>query len=402
MKQVTIATRGRRYDTDRPQCLCCCREVAPVEEVDEREDPQHDERDEDQTVSGTTARRSLVLLAELRSIVDGSVQPPPIPADRYINGSEIMRLRGFRARLRGGSESNDAEPARLPERPIGRYVLALVLIAVLAVLSTFTTYRALSAQEKDATVLEYGLRQGYLATRVADLVGQVVDGVSEPLHDELVASTGEIVQIHDVLHGRRPRAWHSRSRDTAVGDLLDEAGVALEGFLAVTDQAVAAIDRQGRAPTIIVEGLNEAAGQYGLAMQRVVSSYLRVSGEQVVALEQTEYFLLAATLVLLVLEGLFLFRPAVRNLKQSWTENTEAHRFERELDQQRLSYLARYDALDRAHQPDVVLRSARKRGGQGTTRRLGGRPHVPRPRRIQGCQRSARPCGRGCAPPTGR
>ena len=170
-----------------------------------------------------------------------------------------MRLRGFRARLRGGSESNAAEPARLPERPIGRYVLALVLIAVLAVLSTFTTYRALSAQEQDATVLEYGLRQGYLATRVADLSAQVVDGVSEPLHDELIASTGEIVQIHESFLDGDPDLGIPAIGGTAIGGLLDEAGVALEGFLVATDQAVAAIDRQGRAPTVIVEGLNEAA-----------------------------------------------------------------------------------------------------------------------------------------------
>ena len=256
-----------------------------------------------------------------------------------------MRLRGFRARLRGGSETNAAEVARLPERPIGRYVLALVLIAVLAVLSTFTTYRALSAQEQDATVLEYGLRQGYLATRVADLSAQVVDGVSEPLHDELTASTEEIVRIHGSFLNGDPDLGIPALAGTVVGSLVDEAGVALDEFLAATDRAVAGIDLQGRAPTVVVESLNEAAAEYALAMQRVVSSYLRVSGEQVVALEQTEYFLLAATLVLLVLEGLFLFRPAVRNLKQSWTENTEAHRFERELDQQRLSYLARYDAL---------------------------------------------------------
>ena len=245
-----------------------------------------------------------------------------------------MRLRGFRARLRGGSESNAGEPARLPERPIGRYVLALVLIAVLAVLSTFTTYRALSAQEKDATVLEYGLRQGYLATRVAELSAQIVDGGSGPLYDELVASTGEIVRIHESFLDGDPALGIPALRGTAAGSLLEDAGVELEGFLTATDQAVAALERQGRAPVIFVENLGEAAALYGLTMQRVVTSYQRVSGEQVVDLEQTEYFLLAATLVLLVLEGLFLFRPAVRNLKQSWTENTEAHRYERELDQQ--------------------------------------------------------------------
>lgn len=233
----------------------------------------------------------------------------------------------------------------MPERPIGRYVLALVLIAVLAVLSTFTTSRALSAQEQDATVLEYGLRQGYLATRVADLSSQAVDGVSDPLRAEMTAAENELVQIHEAFLEGNEVLGIPAMQDTAVASLLDEAGVDLEQLLASTDRAEAAVDDRGTIPLVMVESIQESSEAYGLVMQRVVSSYLRISGEQVIALEQTEYFLLAATLVLLVLEGLFLFRPAVRNLKQSWTENTEAHRFERELDQQRLSYLARYDAL---------------------------------------------------------
>ena len=256
-----------------------------------------------------------------------------------------MRLRGFRARVRGESNSNAGPTTRLPQRPIGRYVLALVLIALLAVLSTFTTYQALSAQEKDATVLEYGLRQGYLASRVADLSGQVVDGVSEPTVAEMTAALVEIERVHESFVTGDSDLDLPPMENAAIVALLDEAAETLDTLTAATNQALEAVEDRGRAPASDVEAAQEAATAYGLAMQRVVSGYLRASGDEVLALEQTEYFLLAATLVLLVLEGLFLFRPAVRNLRQSWTENTEAHEFERELDQQRLSYLARYDAL---------------------------------------------------------
>ncbi len=256
-----------------------------------------------------------------------------------------MRLRGFRARVRGESNSNAGPTTRLPQRPIGRYVLALVLIALLAVLSTFTTYQALSAQEKDATVLEYGLRQGYLASRVADLSGQVVDGVSESTVAEMTAALVEIERVHESFVTGDSDLDLPPMENAAIVALLGEAAETLDTLTAATNQALEAVEDRGRAPASDVEAAQEAATAYGLAMQRVVSGYLRASGDEVLALEQTEYFLLAATLVLLVLEGLFLFRPAVRNLRQSWTENTEAHEFERELDQQRLSYLARYDAL---------------------------------------------------------
>jgi len=46
-----------------------------------------------------------------------------------------MRGFGSRFRKRGASQSSKGGSARLPQRPIGRYVIALVLIGVLAVLS---------------------------------------------------------------------------------------------------------------------------------------------------------------------------------------------------------------------------------------------------------------------------
>ena len=138
-----------------------------------------------------------------------------------------MGLRGIRARVRGESESNDRPNARLPERPIGRYVLALVLIALLAVLSTFTTYQALSSQEKDATVLEYGLRQGYLASRVADLSGQVVDGVSEPIREEMTAALDEIVRVHESFVNGDPDLDFPPMEEAAIVALLTVAYVTI-------------------------------------------------------------------------------------------------------------------------------------------------------------------------------
>ncbi len=248
-------------------------------------------------------------------------------------------------RGRAASNSDSDGPARLPERPIGRYVLALVLIGMLAVLSTFVTHRALSAKARDATVLEYGLRQGYLAARVAELSTLAVGGLPQALNTEFVETVEEISRVHDAFVGGDPELDVPAMTNTDTESFLIEARVALDAFLSTADRVKRAVDVGGIPASVEVEAVTDASAGYGLAMQRVVASYLRTSGEQVVALEQTEYFLLVATLALLVLEGLFLFRPAVRSLQRSWTESSEAHRSERELDQQRLNYLARYDSL---------------------------------------------------------
>lgn len=228
---------------------------------------------------------------------------------------------------------------------MGRYVLALMLIGVLAAMSTLVTHRAFSAKAQDATVLEYGLRQGYLAARVAELSTLAVAGLSQPLGTELNESVEEISRVHDAFIVGNPELDLPAMSNVENEEFLIEASASLDAFLSTADRVERAVEVGGMPPSAAAESVGEAAVEYGLAMQRVVASYLRASGDQTVSLEQAEYALLLATLVLLVLEGLFLFRPAARSIKRSWKATSEAHRSERELDQQRLNYLARYDSL---------------------------------------------------------
>ncbi|MCP4303930.1 MAG: EAL domain-containing protein [bacterium] len=55
--------------------------------------------------------------------------------------------------------------------------------------------------------------------------------------------------------------------------------------------------------------------------------------------------LLLVMLLLIVLEALLLFRPAVRDVRKEWEKSVAEHETERAEDQQKLSYLARYDPL---------------------------------------------------------
>ncbi len=256
-----------------------------------------------------------------------------------------MRGFGSRFRRRGVSQSSKGGSARLPQRPIGRYVTALVLIGVLAVLSTMVTYGALRSQEQDGTVLEYGLRQGYLAARVAELSEEATTGLSAPLRSELAATTDEIKRVHEAFGSGDEEMGIPPLRGTGIQGNLDDAGDVLNGFLVKVDRVQHAVDADRAVSPFTADVVAQSAADYGIAMQTLATSYLRTSGEQVAAVEQMEYVLLLTTLILLVLEGLFLFRPAVRKLRESWVESSEAHRSEREIDQQRLNYLARYDSL---------------------------------------------------------
>ncbi|MGA9597720.1 MAG: EAL domain-containing protein [Acidimicrobiia bacterium] len=67
--------------------------------------------------------------------------------------------------------------------------------------------------------------------------------------------------------------------------------------------------------------------------------------DRVAGLRITQLVLLSVMLLLLILEGLFLFRPAVRDVRKEWEQRAAEHESARAQDQQKLSYLARYDPL---------------------------------------------------------
>lgn len=236
-------------------------------------------------------------------------------------------------------------PSDMPDRPAGRYVLALALIAVFAILSTLITSGALSRQEEGANVLKYGLGQGALSAQVVRLTANAAAGGS--VDPETIDETMErIILVHNAfLEGDEDRGLPAMSEVTEVQVALATADIALNDFVAATAAGTATMEA-GNLPTAAqATAVVETADGYSLTMTNLVGQHSRLSAERVSALQATEYFLLAATIILLILEALFLFRPAAQNIRDSWEESSEAHAFERELDQQRLNFLARYDPL---------------------------------------------------------
>ena len=258
------------------------------------------------------------------------------------------------------SEHTDAEadaaarrepttPSDIPDRPAGRYVLALVLIAVFAVLSTLITSGALGRQKEGAAVLEEGFSQGNRSDRVVRLIDIAEAGTGDSA--AITVAMNEIVAVHVAFQDGEPVTVAGRPIDlpalgeTEVQPALTIAARALGALVEATEAVVFTIDAGAVPSAQQVLAVATAADGYSEAMAVVVAEHGRISNDRVAALQQTEYFLLAATIILLALEALFLFRPAAKSVRASWEESSEAHAFERELDQQRLNFLARYDPL---------------------------------------------------------
>jgi diguanylate cyclase (GGDEF)-like protein len=119
-----------------------------------------------------------------------------------------------------------------------------------------------------------------------------------------------------------------------------------------------------------LDELAASASSFDAHMGTVLFQFQIEAEDRVVALKQLQYLLLSATLVLLLVEGIFLFRPAAKRLRARWRERDVAHSSERELDQRRMSYLARYDPLTGLI--NRTLFSDRIQGAVARARRDGG------------------------------
>ncbi len=191
-------------------------------------------------------------------------------------------------------------PDPLPRPLTFRYVGALLAIAGLLLAGQLVVQSVLDRQQGDARVVNLAGRQRMLSQRLCMLL--------------LAADRdAELARVAD--------EWQT-SQDTLRARGNSEAIRAL----------FAQIDGDQRAMLAAARG--EVAAQVALAhqdaflagMDRIVAEYEREARERVVGLRYIELALFGLALAVIVLEGAFVFRPAVRALRVYLTQRDRAER----------------------------------------------------------------------------
>jgi len=244
--------------------------------------------------------------------------------------------------------SADVVPKRpfgrsVPQRPFGRYVVALGAIGLLAIASTLITSTALSRQEKDAGVISTAANQVLLSRQVTEAareleVGNSAAGTLKKSLDQLTRADADLrygdAQV-GIPGGLSPELEELyRSLKPHYSALVNRAS----GIL-VLDEAGLPVGHEQ------VEALAADAELYETAMGSIVFRYQTEAEARVANLRVLEYALLSLTIIVLIIEALFLFRPAATATRRRWEEQLASHLSEREDDQRRVSYLARFDPL---------------------------------------------------------
>ncbi|ARE42109.1 diguanylate cyclase/phosphodiesterase (GGDEF & EAL domains) with PAS/PAC sensor(s) [Rhodovulum sp. P5] len=230
-----------------------------------------------------------------------------------------------------------------------RYVFAIGLILVFLGSAHLVNLHSIKASEADAETINVSGRQRMLSQRVVFLAEHAVQD-PDPVYDaELVLAVGQFADGHAWLLKNALRSPEARALyfdpdgprlDRQVAEFLRLS----KEFLALRDQPASALpvlrQMEDMAIADLLESLNAA-----------VTLFEAEATERTARLEQMHHLALQLTLLILVLEAIFVFWPAQRTVTRSLnkvveqnrrllTRNDELDRLSRELD-----HAARHDHL---------------------------------------------------------
>ncbi len=210
-----------------------------------------------------------------------------------------------------------------------RYILALSTIALLALLGQFVIQFTLQQQSSDALVINIAGRQRMLSQRLskAALALEVFPDPSARLQN--ARELREVVQLwrrsqDGLQHGDAALGLPGKNSST-VQQLFASIEPAYQTMWQAADELLrlALVDPNHASSVPVaaflpaLQRILSAQAGFLVGMDHIVTQYQLEAQDHVIHQRMLELILFALTLLILLLEGLFVFRPAVRHLRQT-------------------------------------------------------------------------------------
>lgn len=213
------------------------------------------------------------------------------------------------------------------------YVLALSAVALLTILGQVLVQRSLEQQLSDSTVINIAGRQRMLSQKITKLALQIDISDSPFEKSEARNELRESLELWETCH----RGLQVGNEELGLPGYNSQTVTVLYAQLEPSFQAIrqavttilsADLDEQdgpGITPSLDVILANER--EFLAGMDQIVYTYDQEAESRVASLKRVERGLLLITLIVLLFEGLFIFRPAVSQIQRMVTrlrENAEA------------------------------------------------------------------------------
>ncbi|NJL03687.1 MAG: STAS domain-containing protein [Chloroflexaceae bacterium] len=221
--------------------------------------------------------------------------------------------------------SNNAGRNRPQRQSTLQYVLVLGTLALIAIFSQTVTQYQLALQATDARVINIAGRQRTLSQRISKAALGISSFNSSILRERYRAELAESLILFErsqlgLQQGDAELGLPGRNSPTVTQmfaeqqphyvALVTSAGAIRDGSGSMSDQVLQILDREA---------------QFLSRMDAIVFQYDSEARASVVLLQQLQLGLLGLMLATLLLQGLFIFRPAIRRIEQNISEIEAAH-----------------------------------------------------------------------------
>lgn len=214
-----------------------------------------------------------------------------------------------------------------------RYVAALLAIAVLLVVGQVVTQLHLDRQADDARTINVAGRQRMLSQKFANYAGAVMNPIEPHSAAEHAAMLVEDLTLwrrsHEGLLAGDSELGLTGEVSDSVARLFAELRPDYEALTGAAEGLAAALGRGGlhskEAEQHAAEILDRETS-FLRKMDEIVLAYEHEAKARVLQLRRVELAITAAALLVLTLEALLIFRPAIRRLRRTLAALLEAKR----------------------------------------------------------------------------
>ena len=206
-----------------------------------------------------------------------------------------------------------------------RYTIALSVIAILIVISQLTMQSLLAAQQYDSNVINIAGRQRMLSQKITKLSYYILTAESE---QKASLSRVELDQTKTLWEKSHLGLLNGNESLNLPGDnsqpikeLFTQITPHFKTILNSSNIIISTTDPTQLKKHIKNITLNE--NEFLTIMNKIVFQYAKEANAKVTSAERIEIILMVATLIILLLEFLFIFTPAAHSLRKSLNTLTQ-------------------------------------------------------------------------------
>ncbi|WP_375241223.1 ATP-binding protein [Polaribacter sp.] len=214
------------------------------------------------------------------------------------------------------------------------YIIALSTIALSVIISQFFVRDHLNNQESDSTVINVAGRQRMLSQKLTKEIVSLSVSLEEKKRKELKSKIKKTLALWSLSHNALQKGSDSLGLPAKNSTVIKEKFLVLNPIFdtiqKVTKSIIAKLEKS---PIISIEELTvdiskvtKKESDFLLIMDDIVNQYDKEADIKVTWLRKFEFFLMILTLLILLVEFLFIFWPTAKSVKSILSELLSAEK----------------------------------------------------------------------------